>query len=538
MTRDIGGSDASVGKFDLLQHVATGGMGSVYKARNRETGETVALKILLPKVAAKPTALERFRHEAQQGLKLRHRHLVAFYDLGEESGRHFLVQEFVDGIDLYEYILREGPLKPAVAYVILGQAAMALDYLHRKNLVHRDIKPSNFLLSRCEGMLVVKLTDFGLIRDVDDEEFRLTKAGYTVGSVNYMAPEQARNSRAADIRSDIYALGCTFYHMLTGRPPFAEGSLAERIHQHANADPPEVRQFNPAVSQPLVDVLWRMLAKKPEDRYQTPQDLIADLTRARREDSAADPGTVAPQPTPAAASLRAGKIEMHAGEVLCPPSSSEVEEASETRATPPVASVTSGQRLAADSQFRRACEIDPITNYEYGIELYLSACKLSPATVRYRKGLRTFARQKYTSEKQIGWLAKTAILALKVKLAAAKQAKDPHRVLEIGEQILAKNPWDVGVQLDLAEAAERLNMLDAATSILELAWTEENQSPRLNRALARLLENGGEFARATELLEKALKLDPDNMEALSDLRRVTASQAIATGGFRQKLQTP
>ena len=151
-----------------------------------------------------------------------------------------------------------------------------LKHAHDRGIVHRDIKPSNFLLCNKSGRLVVKLTDFGLARD-PDREAQLTTEGTTIGTVNYISPEQARDSGSADIRSDLYSLGCTWYHMLTGQPPFPEGGIAERIVKHLEEEPPDVRQFNPRVSKALVTMLNKLLAKKPRDRYQTPAELLNDL---------------------------------------------------------------------------------------------------------------------------------------------------------------------------------------------------------------------------------------------------------------------
>src|SRR5262249_13231716 len=153
-------------------------------------------------------------------------------EFGEERGYYFLVLEYVNGTDLQEYINRKGRLDPEESCQLLIQAARALDYLHQQDEVHRDIKPSNFLIAETDGAVVLQLTRLGVARDIKDEEFRITRAGFTVGPINCMSPEQARDSGLADIRSDLYSLGCTFYHMLTGQPPFDEGGLTERLYKH------------------------------------------------------------------------------------------------------------------------------------------------------------------------------------------------------------------------------------------------------------------------------------------------------------------
>jgi serine/threonine protein kinase len=276
-----------IGKYEVLAHIATGGMGAVYRARDVALGREVALKILPPEMAVKPNMLERFRREARSAARLRHENIVTLYEFGEANGTYFLALEFVAGIDLHEYVSRKGRLRPEMAKQILVQAVRALDHAHRQGIVHRDIKPSNFLVIEGDEEPLVKLTDFGLAQARDDEEFRaaefrLTRAGTTVGTVDYMAPEQARDSSAADIRSDIYALGCTFYYMLAGNCPFPEGSLTERIFKHIEAEPPDVRRLNPDVPAGLTAILSRMLEKKPDDRYQTPYELLLAIESPER----------------------------------------------------------------------------------------------------------------------------------------------------------------------------------------------------------------------------------------------------------------
>jgi serine/threonine protein kinase len=267
-----------IGKYEILGHIATGGMGVIYKARDVDLDRLVALKLLPAEMAAQPTTLIRFQREAKAAARLRHDNIVAVFDVGEFDSSHFIALEYIDGTDLQEYINRKGRLDPEEARQIMIQAARALNHAHEQGIVHRDIKPSNFLLTQTNNRLVVKLTDFGLaIRQEYDAEFRITRDKSTVGTVDYMSPEQARDSRSADIRSDIYSLGCTFYHMLAGQAPFARGTLPERIVKHMQAAPPDVRLLNAGVPESLAAIIDRMLAKKPADRYQTPAELLHDL---------------------------------------------------------------------------------------------------------------------------------------------------------------------------------------------------------------------------------------------------------------------
>jgi serine/threonine-protein kinase len=268
-----------VGKYEVVAHIATGGMGAVYKAIDTVLKREVALKVLPPDMASKPGALERFRREARNAARLRHENIVTIYEFDQNGTTFYLAMEFVEGIDLAEYIERKGRVDPEEARIITIQAAHALEHAYTQGIVHRDIKPSNFLVTRKGDRLLVKMSDFGLARETSEEEARVTRVGHTVGTVDYMAPEQARDCGSADIRSDIYSLGCTLFHMLTGRAPFPEGCIPERLYKHAHEEPADVRQLNPRVSEAFCAVVRRMLLKNPDDRYSTPGALLKDLVR-------------------------------------------------------------------------------------------------------------------------------------------------------------------------------------------------------------------------------------------------------------------
>ena len=265
-----------VGKYQILSHVATGGMGAVYRALNTETDQVVALKVLSPELAARPNLVERFRREARSASKLRHKNIITVLECGESKGTHFLAMEFIDGKDLSDYLRDKGQIDVRLAWVLMRQATKALCHAHEKGIVHRDIKPSNFLLTKKDKRPLLKLADLGLAREVNEEQFRVTTDGTTVGTVDYMSPEQAKDSANADARSDIYSLGCAFYHMLAGKPPF-EGSLTERILKHLNDPPEDLNQLNPNVPWEFKAVLEKMLAKNPNDRYQTARELLKVL---------------------------------------------------------------------------------------------------------------------------------------------------------------------------------------------------------------------------------------------------------------------
>ena len=252
-------------------------MGSVYKAMDTKLGRQVAIKVLLAEWAAMPMMVERFHREAKAAANFAHENIVTLLDDGEEKGVHYLVMEFVEGVDLEFYIVKKGRVAPEDARRILVQAGRALDHAYRHGVVHRDIKPSNFLLTKKDGKLLVKLADMGLARRVDQNEFRVTKDGTTVGTIDYISPEQAHDPGQADTRSDIYSLGCTFFHMLAGEAPFSKGSLPERLMAHLQSPPPDICQLNPGVPETFAYILGKMLAKNPDDRYQTPKELLKDL---------------------------------------------------------------------------------------------------------------------------------------------------------------------------------------------------------------------------------------------------------------------
>src|SRR5580700_2251718 len=265
----------SLGKYQVLRELGAGGMGTVYLAVDSHLKRTVALKVLHKERASNETLVLRFEAEARAAAQLKNENIVTVYDAGQIEGHLFIALEFVDGTDIHELVAKRGiiPLKRSVGFI--KQVAKALDHLHKQGIVHRDIKPSNLLLTK-EG--IVKLTDLGLARAVDESlASNITREGTTVGTVDYMSPEQARNSQAADIRSDIYSLGCTWYQMLTGEPPYPEGSVTNKLYAHISKARPDPRAFNHTVPEEIVAVMHKMMARKVDDRYQNPSELINDL---------------------------------------------------------------------------------------------------------------------------------------------------------------------------------------------------------------------------------------------------------------------
>ncbi|MCC7423696.1 MAG: protein kinase [Planctomycetaceae bacterium] len=267
-----------LGKYKLEKALGAGGMGTVYLATDMELRRQVALKILPRDKAENPRLVQRFKSEATQAAQLKHENIVGVWDAGEADGQHYIAMEYIDGNDVHQLMAKRGIIPVRRSIEIITQVARALEHAWEKKIVHRDIKPSNLMVRR-DG--VVKLADLGLARAVDEAtETSITRAGTTVGTVDYMAPEQARDSKAADIRSDIYSLGCTWYHMLTGHPPYPDGSLTNKLHAHAVKAPPDPREENDHIPDAVVAVMHRMMAKKPNDRYQDPTELLEDLQRA------------------------------------------------------------------------------------------------------------------------------------------------------------------------------------------------------------------------------------------------------------------
>jgi len=265
-----------LGHYELIEAVGAGGMAAVLKARDMELGRIVALKILPPEAARDPESVNRFKQEARAAAALDHENIARVYYCGEDQGLNFIAFEFVEGINLRQMIDRRG-LLPAVECVrYMMQVAAGLNHAAERGVVHRDIKPSNILITP-DGR--AKIVDMGLARHLGSEAVNggVTQSGVTLGTFDYISPEQALDPRRADVRSDIYSLGCTFYHALAGRPPVPEGTAAKKLRAHQYDQPLDPRELNPAIPDEVAAVLARMMAKDPAHRYQTPMELIAHL---------------------------------------------------------------------------------------------------------------------------------------------------------------------------------------------------------------------------------------------------------------------
>jgi serine/threonine-protein kinase len=268
-----------IGSYRILATLGSGGMSTVYRAVHAETGHEVALKVLLGSLSRSSTLLQRFLREARSAETLEHSHIVTIYDRGVDQGRHYLVLEYVAGGDFHDHVQRNGPLGVAEAIVVVRGVASGLRYAAGRGLIHRDIKPSNIL--RTPGG-EPKIIDLGLALQSEFEDERVTREGTTVGTVDYMAPEQARDSRATSVQSDMYSLGCTFYYLLAGVPPYPGGDITEKLTRHARAAAPDIRDLRPDVPADAASIVLRLMAKQPEERFADYDLLIAALDAVGR----------------------------------------------------------------------------------------------------------------------------------------------------------------------------------------------------------------------------------------------------------------
>ncbi|MBN2021827.1 MAG: serine/threonine protein kinase [Pirellulales bacterium] len=267
-----------LGKYKLLDHLGTGGMSSVYLAEHQLMQRRVAIKVL-PKARVDDSSyLERFHREAQAAAALDDRNIVRAYDVDNDDNLHYLVMEYVEGSDLQVLVKRNGPLPYHVAADYIRQAAIGLAHAHAAGLIHRDVKPANLLVDRDN---TVKLLDLGLAKFSDEDKASLTVAydENVLGTADYLAPEQALDSHGVDARADIYSLGCSLFYLLTGHPPYPDGTLPQRIMSHQKDPPPDVRKERADAPIDLLRILAKMMAKKPAARFQSAADVARILTK-------------------------------------------------------------------------------------------------------------------------------------------------------------------------------------------------------------------------------------------------------------------
>jgi serine/threonine protein kinase len=290
----------TIGKYKVLERLGSGGMGSVYLCEHKFMRRRVAVKVLPAAKADDPAALERFYREARAVAALDHPNIVRAYDIDQDEKLHFLVMEYVDGTSLQEVVKKHGAMDVTRAAHYIAQSAVGLQHAYQTaGLVHRDIKPGNILVDR-NG--VVKILDMGLARFFHDEEDILTKKydENVLGTADYLAPEQALDSHSVDIRADIYSLGATFYYVLTGSTPFTEGTVAQKLIWHQTRHPKPVRTLRSEVPEALAQVLEKMMAKNPAERYQSPADITQALAPFTQTPIPPPPEKEMPRLSPAA----------------------------------------------------------------------------------------------------------------------------------------------------------------------------------------------------------------------------------------------
>ncbi len=302
-----GAADLVIGPYRVLDRLGQGGLSAVFKARHTQIDLVVALKLLKPEVLISADGRLQFLQEVEAMAALDHPNVVQFCDADQVGNTCYFAMEYIEGTDLGKLVRLGGPLPMRDACEYVHQAALGLQHAHEHNLVHRDIKPVNLFLTHLpvaraaavsrpgapaksvQGRPLIKILDWGLagLRDPRGDQGQQVEnmGGHVIGTADYLSPEQARDAAAVDIRGDIYSLGCTLYYLLTGQPPFPDGTLMQKIMQHQQAEPKPVDTFREDVPVGVTAILKRMMAKQPEDRFQTPAALaLALLPFARGDD--------------------------------------------------------------------------------------------------------------------------------------------------------------------------------------------------------------------------------------------------------------
>jgi serine/threonine-protein kinase len=292
--------DLVIGPYCIVDRLGEGGVSEVYKAWDVCRNRHVALKVLRQDLRSAPDALRQFERELQAVTRLSHPNIIRTFDASRVGNTHYFAMEFIEGTDLGKVVQLSGPLGIGEACDYIRQVASGLQHAHQLGLVHRDIKPANLFLVHPPGYdkpsngtwkrpadPVIKILDWGLARlrgvtehgEASDPSSAGREEGMLIGTADYIAPEQSRDPRLVDIRADIYSLGCTFYYLLTGQPPFPGTSLMQKILQHQQEEPVPAQTLRPDIPDELANILQKMLAKQPESRYQIPLAVSVPLRR-------------------------------------------------------------------------------------------------------------------------------------------------------------------------------------------------------------------------------------------------------------------
>ena len=276
MEAGLPGNGDRLDSFEIQQAIGVGGMGAVFRALDVRLDRFVALKVLPPAQAFEAENVRRFYQEGRAAARLDHENIARVFTIGQDQGLHYIAFEYIDGTTIRQRVEQFGPLPVAEAINFTLQIAGALVHASERGVVHRDIKPSNIIVT-AHGR--AKLVDMGLARRFEREgaDDGLTQSNMTLGTFDYISPEQARDPRSVDVRSDLYSLGCTIYHMLTGQPPFPGGTVLQKLLSHREEPAPDVRGLNPGVPADLAAIVLKLMAKDPDRRYQSPEQLVRDL---------------------------------------------------------------------------------------------------------------------------------------------------------------------------------------------------------------------------------------------------------------------
>jgi serine/threonine protein kinase len=304
-----------LGPYRILDQLGQGGMGRVYKAMHQTMNRVVALKVLAPQMVNTARARQLFLREVQAAAQLSHPNIVMAFDANHTEGRHYLAMEYVDGPNLERYVKKRGCLPVGLACEIIFQAANGLHYAFEKGMVHRDIKPANLLLQHEPGTetIQVKILDFGLARLQHAEKQTtstiVVKENTVMGTPDFLSPEQSKDLHEVDIRSDLYSLGCTFYYLLSGTVPYPGGKTVDKLIRHHSEPARPIEELRPDVPKKIANIVRKLMAKKAEDRFQTPDELM-DALAPHAAPSVMD-WPIAP---PASPSERSGQEEIEQAE--------------------------------------------------------------------------------------------------------------------------------------------------------------------------------------------------------------------------------
>jgi len=274
-----------LGEFRLLRRLGAGGMAQVYLADQTSLRRNVAIKIMRPDFGGDDTYQKRFEHEARAAAGLNHPNIVQVFAVGEEDGIRYIAQEYVHGLNLRQYLQRKKPPSPHLALHLMKQCCSALNAAHQAGIVHRDIKPENIMVTR---RMVAKVTDFGLAQlTLDGNRVNLTQMGQTMGTPLYMSPEQI-NDANVDARSDLYSLGVTFYHLLSGEPPFQGPTAVSLAYKHLHEDADPLQKRRPDLAPSFVRLIHRLMAKNPAERFPDAKSVLAELKRIEKSGETGD----------------------------------------------------------------------------------------------------------------------------------------------------------------------------------------------------------------------------------------------------------